>query len=98
MASVDKKDKLTIGQRISWHTRPEVHVDHGGYLTTKPHIGVVRSVCDGFVMVGTGKVLGPHIFDPKPQVNREERLAVELTNPSIKLLDDELDGKAIPHD
>lgn len=83
MASVGKRDKLIVGQRISWHTRPEVHIDHGGYLETEPHTGTVRSVHDGFAIVGTGKILHCWV---KP-LNPEERLAVELTNPSIKTLE-----------
>lgn len=83
MASADKKDKLMVGQRISWHTRPEVHADHGGYLTTNPHTGIVRSVHDEFAMVGTGKILHCWVEPYNP----EERLAVEFSNPSIKLLE-----------
>ncbi len=76
---------LSVGQTISWQTRPEVHQDHGGYLTTKPMIGCVRSVHEGFVMVGTNLMLPPDILDRKG-LSFEQRFAVEISNPSIKLL------------
>lgn len=75
--------RFAVGQHVSWHIRPEVHADHGGYLNTLPLAGTVRSVHDGFIMVGTGKMLLPHVLDPPGTLPREQTFAVSISNQSL---------------
>jgi len=80
------KSLWRVGDHVTWHTRPEVHVDHGGYLTTEPMTGVVQSVHDGFIMVGTGKFSRGWTWGRRGTYLVEHVLAVEEDNPSLKCL------------
>ena len=73
---------MQTGDTCSWHIRPEVHVDHGGYLKTEPLTGTIRSVHRGHFMVGTGRMVhGRAGF-------REMTYSVSRSNPSLRKTDE----------
>ena len=73
---------MRVGDTVRWHVRPEVHVEHGGYMQTKPLTGIVRSVYPTHIMVGTEQLVIEW-----GRGAREMRYAVCHGNPSLGTTD-----------
>jgi hypothetical protein len=75
---------LKTGDAVRWHIRPEVHVEHGGYMETEPLTGVIHSVHPTHVMVAQGPDTRSSILDLFLKHGCRPRYAVLHGNPSLK--------------
>ena len=78
---------LTVGRRVRWHIRFDVHEDHGGYTSTRKAEGVIRSVYRDHFMVERQVGKGKHPVSP--------RCAVFKNDPSIEIVGDHLEQLAL---
>lgn len=72
-----------VGDKVRWHIRPEVHIEHGGYTSTTAMEGEVRSLHYKHIMVGTGERV---LIGGRGLGTREITYSVLRANPSLRKL------------
>jgi hypothetical protein len=75
---------MKVGDTVSWHIRPEVHVEHGGYLDTPRERGRIVSVGPGY-LVDTGRPIKGYCLNEHRVVSDTFKIFVSRYNPSLRL-------------